>query len=215
MASHIKQDYLKAIYFLDQENEEVSITQLGKLLDLSKPTVNNMVKKLQEKGWIIYEKYKPLKLTETGKKEAALIVRKHRITEMYLVKEMGFGWEDVHDIAEQIEHVESPLLFDKMDEILGYPKYDPHGAPIPDKNGDIVTRNLKKLSECNVGEKVKLKRLAHETKDFLFFLNKKQIHLESELNILSKEPYDGSMSVKYDKHQEVLSKQVCDQLLVM
>ena len=112
MPSTIKENYLKALHYLNQNTSKISLTDLGKSLNVSKPTVNDMVKKFQANGWLIYEKYKPIKLTPKGKKAAALIVRKHRLAEMFLFKIMGFGWEEVHDIAEELEHIQSDLFFD-------------------------------------------------------------------------------------------------------
>ena len=135
MISQTEENYLKALFTLTNAKGEASVNELSKHLDIKMPTVNSMMKRMADKGFVLYESYKPLKLTEKGKKEAALILRKHRLAEMYLVEKMGFGWEEVHDIAEQIEHLKSPIFFEKMDELLGYPKVDPHGSPIPDING--------------------------------------------------------------------------------
>jgi len=133
MTSQTEENYLKASYFLANSDNEINLSELSKSLKVSKPTVNSMVKKLCEKGFLNYQKYKPLVLTAYGRKNAALIIRKHRLTEMYLVEKMNFGWEEVHDIAEQLEHLKSPEFFDRMDELLNFPTHDPHGSPIPNK----------------------------------------------------------------------------------
>ncbi len=133
------------------------------------------MKKLAEKKLVHYESYKPLRLTEKGKREAGLIIRKHRLTEMFLVEKMGFGWEQVHEIAEQVEHIHSPLFFEKMEELLDYPKVDPHGSPIPDKTGKIEWIHYKKLSDCKVGDSVKLAAVIHSTDEFLKYLNTKEL----------------------------------------
>src|SRR5690606_27448070 len=162
-----------------------------------------------------YESYKPLKLTEKGRKEAASIIRKHRLTEMYLVEKMGFGWEEVHDIAEQIEHIQSPAFFAKMDELLGYPKVDPHGSPIPDVNGKMAGIDYDKLSDCKSGDRVTLGAVTHSSEEFLKFLNSRELQLGSVLHIESVEEFDGSMTVSYgDRKSEMLSKMACDRLLV-
>ena len=137
MNSLTEENYLKALFNLSQEDGEVSVNELSKHLQIKMPTVTSMMKKLGEKKLVNYESYKPLKLTEKGRREAGLIIRKHRLTEMFLVEQMSFGWEQVHEIAEQIEHIHSPEFFEKMDELLGYPKFDPHGSPIPDKTGQM------------------------------------------------------------------------------
>jgi len=156
MNSLIEENYLKAMFNLSNEKGEVNVNDLSRKLEIKMPTVTSMMKKLSKKKLVHYESYKPLRLTEKGKKEAAIIIRKHRLTEIFLVEQMGFGWEDVHPIAEQVEHIQSPLFFEKMDELLGYPKLDPHGSPIPDKNGKMLWKEYKKLSECKTGDTIKL-----------------------------------------------------------
>ncbi|MDD5185882.1 MAG: metal-dependent transcriptional regulator, partial [Paludibacter sp.] len=207
MASQTEENYLKSLYTLTSGKKEVNITELSSLLKVSMPTVNSMIKNLERQGLVNYEKYKPISLTEKGKKEATLILRKHRLTEMYLVNKMGFGWEEVHDIAEQVEHIHSNKFFDRMDELLEFPKIDPHGSQIPDKNGNLEWKMLKKLSECNTGERVKLIALSHSSNDFLIFLNNHDLHLGTELEIRSVENFDNSMVVSYKNHpKEMLSQ---------
>lgn len=215
MPSQTKENYLKALYFLADENDEISLTELSKEMGVSIPTVNSMVKKLQENQWVIYQKYKPLKLTTQGRKSAALIIRKHRLTEMYLVEKMGFGWEEVHDIAEEMEHINSVTLFDRMDEILGHPTVDPHGSPIPDKNGSIADQSYIKLSDCTEGSKVILRALADSSVDFLLYLNRKGLELGITLDLLKVEPFDHSMTVAYGGEEAVmLSHEVSNRLMV-
>ena len=195
---------------------EASVNDISKQLDIKMPTVNSMMKRLAEKKLVDYESYKPLKLTDKGKKQAALIIRKHRLTEMYLVEKMGFGWEEVHHIAEQIEHIQAPEFFEKMDELLDFPKVDPHGSPIPDINGNIYIKEYFSLSEFKKGDKVTLKAVSNSSDDFLKFLNSKELSLDTVIDILSVESFDGTMSLTYNnKKEEVFSKLVCDKLLVI
>ncbi len=215
MNSLTEENYLKALFNIANETGEVNVAELSKTLDIKMPTVTSMMKKLSEKKLVHYESYKPLHLTEKGKKEAGLIIRKHRLTEMFLVEKMNLGWEDVHDIAEQIEHIQSPVFFDKMDELLGYPKVDPHGSPIPDKNGKIIWKEYNKLSDCKVGETVKLAAVINTSSDFLKFLNAREMWLGLKIKIKSIEPFDRSYIVSYGKRQgETLSNLVCERLLV-
>lgn len=215
MYSNTEENYLKALFELASENGEVSVNDLGKRLDLKMPTVNSMMKKLGNKQLVHYQSYKPVRLTEKGKKEAAFVIRKHRLTEMFLFENMGFGWEDVHEIAEQVEHIQSTVFFEKMDEILGHPKIDPHGSPIPDTNGKIEWPEYNKLGECKAGETVKLMAVAHQGVDFLKFLNSRDLKLGLKLKIVSVEAFDGSMTVSYNNRMaETLSHIVCDKLLV-
>lgn len=216
MNSLVEENYLKALFSLSNEHGEVNVNDLSKRLEIKMPTVTSMMKKLAEKELVHYEKYRPVRLSEMGKKAATHIIRKHRLTEMFLVEVMGFGWEEVHDIAEQIEHVKSPVFFNKMDEILGHPSFDPHGSPIPDINGNIRGEQYRKLSECKKGNKVKFMAVANSSENFLKFLNTKGLSLETKIEILSVEPFDGTMTITYgDRPPDVFSKVVCDKILVV
>ena len=215
MNSLTEENYLKALFNIANETGEVNVAELSKRLEIKMPTVTSMMKKLSKKKLVHYESYKPLQLTDKGKKEAGLIIRKHRLTEMFLVDKMKLGWEDVHDIAEQIEHIQSPVFFEKMDELLGYPKVDPHGSPIPDKNGKIVWKEYNKLSDCKVGETVKLAAVINTSSGFLKFLNTREMRLGLKIKIKSIEEFDKSITVSYGKHQaEALSNIACERLLV-
>lgn len=215
MNSLAEENYLKAMFSLSNDKGEVNVNDLSKRLEIKMPTVTSMMKKLATKKLVHYESYKPLKLTDKGKKEAALIIRKHRLTEMFLVEKMGFGWEQVHEIAEQIEHIQSLEFFAKMDELLGFPKLDPHGSPIPDKNGKIIWKEYSKLSECKVGETLKLSAVINTSNEFLKFLNNRELSLGVKVKIKSVEPFDNTMVVSYGKRlSETLSHTVCERLLV-
>ncbi|MBL4708197.1 MAG: metal-dependent transcriptional regulator [Flavobacteriales bacterium] len=215
MPTQVKENYLKALYYLHLKNAEISLSELGKNLDVTKPTVNNMVKKLHQQGWVTYEKYKPIKLTDKGKRNAALVIRKHRLSEMFLSQIMGLGWEEVHDIAEELEHLKSESLFDRMDELLGFPTVDPHGSPIPNKKGDIVKHNYKTLANYSAGSKVMLRALQESSTDFLLFLNKRGLQLGTEIYIHQIESFDKSMSISYDKISKLtISSSVSNRLLV-
>lgn len=215
MYSLAEENYLKALYLLSGKVGAVNVNDLSKQLHIKMPTVNSMMKRLFEKGLIHYESYKPIKLTTEGKKQAALIIRKHRLTEMFLVEKMGFGWEEVHPIAEQIEHIDAPAFFDRMDALLGFPKTDPHGSPIPSKNGEIEWIAYVNLSNCHAGEKVILSAVTNSSDEFLRFLNSKDIKLGDVIRILDVEPFDGSMQLSVsNRSPETFSKLVCEKLLV-
>jgi DtxR family Mn-dependent transcriptional regulator len=215
MPTQTKENYLKAIYFLDQKDKDISLTKLSRAMNVSAPTVNNMVKNLQEVGWVIYKKYKPLRLTEEGRRAAALIVRKHRLTEMFLTQIMGFGWEEVHDIAEDMEHIRSEKLFERMDELLGQPTVDPHGSPIPDREGKIAKQSFVELSGIGAGKTVILRSLLDSSADLLDYLNRKNIKLGTVMKILNIEPFDKSVQVSFDDQSNItLSHAVRDRLLV-
>ena len=214
MISLTEENYLKAIFHIVSDENTVTINELSKFLNVKMPSVNNMMKKFAERKWVIYESYKPLTITTEGRKQAALIVRKHRLTEMFLVEKMNFGWENVHEIAEQLEHIHSEMFFDKMDEILNYPKFDPHGEPIPDKDGNIIAQDLMKLSHVKVGQKVIFTAVTISDADFLNFLNGKKLELGQTIEVIEIEKYDHSMSVKIGGETVVLSNIVCEKILV-
>lgn len=214
MNSLTEENYLKALLSLASTHGEVNVNDLARHLGIAKPTVTAMMKKLAEKKLVQYESYKPLRLSAKGKKEAGLVLRKHRLTEMFLVEKMGFGWEDVHDIAEQIEHIQSPAFFEKMDELLGYPTIDPHGSPIPDKNGNVTWKEYAKLSDCTVGQSVTLAAVINTSSEFLKFLSNKELRLGMSIVIRSIESFDRTMVVSYAKRTETLSHVVCERLLV-
>lgn len=215
MHSYTEENYLKALFNLANEKGEVSANELSKRLEIKMPTVNSMMKKLAEKKLVHYESYKPLRLTDKGKKEAGLIIRKHRLTEMFLVQVMEFGWEQVHEIAEQMEHLHAPDFFEKMDAMLGYPTIDPHGSPIPDKSGKISWKQYDKLSDCKEGDTVKLSAVINGTDDFFKFLNSRGLQLGVKIKIKSIEVFDKSMHVSYlKKANETLSHTVTERLLV-
>lgn len=215
MASQTTENYLKALFYLSENQPEISVTDLSKEMHVSLPTANSMVKKLQEHEWVVYEKYKPLMLTKKGKKRAALIIRKHRLSEMYLVEKMGFGWEEVHDIAEQMEHIDSPSFFEKIDEILGHPTVDPHGSPIPNKDGSLTLPNYIHLSEVEIGKTAEVKGLTQSDREFLVYLNTNRIEIGTQIKIIAKELFDHTTQVSYsDFKTKTLSQKVTDKLLV-
>ena len=210
MPSPTVENYLKAMLSLSRETGEVNVTELSKALDVSKPAANSMVKALATRGLVAYERYRPLKLTAAGRKAAALIVRKHRLTEMYLVDQMGFAWDEVHAIAEQVEHIDAPRFFERMDEIMGFPEVDPHGSPIPTAEGVIADADLDCLSEVAAGRTVEVKAVAGQTDALLSFLTRKGIALGTELEVLEREDFDGSLRVRYgdEDREEVLTREV-------
>lgn len=215
MRSLTEENYLKALYNLAGKTGTVGINELSQSLSVKMPTATSMMKKLADKKLVYYESYKPLKLTDKGIKEAALIIRKHRLTEMFLVEKMNFGWEEVHEIAEQIEHIQSNTFFDKMDELLDFPDLDPHGSPIPDRKGRLPAVKRNRLMDCKPGQQVVLVAVLHSSDDFLKFLNSIELKLGTVLKINSVEAFDDSMKVSYSNNrQESLSQKVCERLLV-
>ncbi len=214
MKSLVEENYLKSLYILANENGEVTVNDLSQELGIKMPTVTGMMKKFAKKNWVSYESYKPIKLTEKGKKEAALIVRKHRLTEMFLVEVMKIGWDEVHNIAEQVEHIKSSLFFDKMDAMLNYPKFDPHGSPIPDKNGVIHKTQFKLLTDCSPNENLIFRAVNHSTDDFLKYLNQIDFTLNTPFLLQSVQSFDSSRTIYFKGKSTVLSLTASEMILV-
>lgn len=209
-----EENYLKALFHLTTDKNSVAVNELSKFLGVKMPSVNNMMKKFAEKKWVKYETYKPLLVTDLGKKEAALVVRKHRLTEMFLVKNMNFSWDNVHEIAEQLEHVHSSIFFDKMDELLDYPKFDPHGEPIPDKQGNIIDLDYVKLSDCKADEKFIFSAVTFSDDAFLSYLTQRNLVLGTKLTILKIEEFDQSITIEIEGKTETLSHLATEKILV-
>jgi len=215
MMTLTEENYLKALFHLSLENEEVSVLDLSKSLNIKMPTVNSMVKKLSSKELISYEKYKPLTLTQGGKRAAGLIIRKHRLVEMFLVEHLGFGWDEVHEIAEQIEHIKSQRFFDRIDQLLDFPKVDPHGSPIPDINGEVAIQNYKKLEECLEGQQATFMSVGSSQDSFLKLIDKLNLKLGDKIKVLEIQDFDKTMRVFVNNNSEqTLSQLVATNILV-
>jgi len=211
-----EENYLKALYRLSLEKNEITVKDIADQLKIKMPTVNSMVKKLSEKKLIRYEKYKAIEFTEKGRKLALYILRKHRLTELFLQEVMGLGWEEVHDIAEQLEHIQSDRFFNRIDEMLGHPKFDPHGEPIPDIHGKLPTYKASPLSTCTIGKKYKLSGVLNHETSFLKMLDSLHLSLGSSIEIKELQPFDKSMVVVLNgKNKTIFSLQVCQNLLVL
>lgn len=214
MNSLTEENYLKALFSLAGPGGEVNVNELSRKLGIKMPTVTSMMKKLSAKKLVHYESYRPLRLTEKGKREAGLIIRKHRLTEMFLVQVMGFGWEQVHEIAEQVEHIQSAPFFEQMDVMLGFPKIDPHGSPIPDRNGKMEWREYTRLSEARAGDVLNMTAVLDSSSSFLQYLNNNGLKLGLKIRVKSVEDFDRSMVVSYTGHKDkTLSQAVCERLL--
>ena len=215
MGSLTEENYIKSIYSLSQATGEVIVSELAKKLDVKPPTVNSMMKKLALKKWVSYAPYKGIHITEKGKKEALSIIRRHRLAELFLVKVMELGWEEVHDIAEQLEHVNSERFYERIDEMLGYPKADPHGEPIPDVNGKIISKNQVLLSKVAEGKIARISAVSNDEKSFLDHLNSKGLQIGDSISIKKKELFDGSITiVGKSKKETMLSHQVAERIWV-
>lgn len=210
-----EENYLKAIYHLSTLSiADVSTNSIAETMETKASSVTDMLKKLAEKDLVNYKKYQGVSLTENGKLTAKMIVRKHRLWEVFLVEKLHFSWDEVHDIAEQLEHIKSEKLINKLDDFLGNPTEDPHGDPIPNAKGQILKIEkflLSELKENQIGICVGVK---DTSSGFLKYLDKQQIALGSSIEILSKESFDLSLKIKVDNRELTISNKIASNLFV-
>lgn len=213
MLSQAEENYIKAIYSLETRSDKgVSTNLIAEKIQTKASSVTDMIKKLSEKQLVVYKKYQGVQLSKKGKKVAMLIVRKHRLWESFLVDKLNFSWDEVHVIAEQLEHIKSEELIERLDRFLEYPSVDPHGDPIPDKDGNIKKRNKVKLSALKENEQSILLSVKDSSADFLKYLNKKKIAIGNTIKVLSVEPFDRSMHIEMNSKQFIISENVADNL---
>lgn len=216
MLSYTEENYLKAIYRLSEGGLKAVLTnEIAESLKTKAASVTDMIKKLSNKNLISYEKYYGAKITRNGKSQALSIIRKHRLWETFLVEKLHFTWDEVHDVAEQLEHIQSPLLIEKLDEFLGYPTADPHGHPIPDKDGKIQSPKLISLSESPVNKKAIVRSVKDGSPSFLQYLSKIGIYIGAKIVILDKIEFDSSLEVQIDHKARVfISRDAAENLLI-
>jgi len=213
--SHTEENYLKAIYKLtEQDQGSVSTNAIAKMMNTSPASVTDMIKRLSEKGYIKYRKYYGAGLTDIGKMSATQLVRKHRLWETFLVDRLQFSWEEIHDIAEELEHIKSEKLIKRLDAYLGFPKFDPHGDPIPNPEGKFTLRSQTVLSDMEIGEQGEVIGVKIHDTPFLQHLNEIGIRLHTPLQILGKQEYDKSTTVKVAENTIQLSEKVATQILL-
>ncbi|WP_047415312.1 metal-dependent transcriptional regulator [Cellulophaga sp. Hel_I_12] len=215
MFTQSEENYLKAIFHLQQETEGgISTSSLSEKLATKAASVTEMIKRLADKNLVDYQKYYGVQLTDTGRNHALLIVRKHRLWEYFLVKRLNFNWDEVHDVAEQLEHIKSSKLVEELDLFLGRPEYDPHGDPIPDAHGNLPKIPKKRLSELQQGDHAICKGFNDDSSSFLKFLAKQEIGLDTKIEVVHIETFDESMTVLANKKSILLSKTATDNIYV-
>lgn len=217
MAKEIKltqseENYLKVIFHLSgKEREKVLTNSLAEKLCTKASSITDMLKKLSDKKLISYKKYNGCDLTTKGESIAIQIIRKHRLWETFLVSKLSFGWEEVHDVAEQLEHIQSSKLIDSLDQLLDFPKFDPHGDPIPDKNGNITYRKSKiMLIESALNSLVEVVSVNEDSLSLLKYLDGISLKIGSNLKVLERYPFDESMKVEINGKQINMSKKVAE-----
>ena len=213
--SYTEENYLKAIYKLSlRAPEGVSTNALADRMDTKASSVTDMIKRLHDKGLVHYQKYQGVQLTEQGRQIAVAIIRKHRLWEVFLVEKLHFSGETVHDVAEQLEHIASVELTQRLDAFLGYPKYDPHGGPIPDEQGNFPMAVRVKLDELEVGRTSKVMGVTEHSEAFMDYLRKVGLGLGTAFTLLDRHPFDHSVEIQVDSKAVHLSYEVARHIFV-
>ena len=216
MLSYSKEDYLKTIYNLSIGDEKrVSTAKLAERLKITNAATSDMVKRLDKQGFVKYKKYNGVELTKDGLKIALEMIRRHRLWESFLTRTLKLSWSEVHEEAEILEHNSSDFLVDKIDAFLDFPKFDPHGAPIPAKDGFMPdSSHLLCLAEADIGKDYIVERVSHENKEVMEYFSKIGIGLYSVIQIEDKFEFDGSLFVRINNSQHTLSTKVAESLYV-
>lgn len=210
-----EENYLKVIYHLSNLSPKgVNTNAIAAMLDTKASSVTDMLKKLSEKEWIHYQKYQGVSLTDKGKLNAKIIVRKHRLWEVFLVEKLGFAWDEVHEVAEELEHIKSEKLINQLDQFLNFPRFDPHGDPIPNAKGEIIKIEKQLVSEIEVGKTITCVGVKDTSVDFLQYLNKQNISLGTKIKVLEKEPFDGTLKIEINNSVLVISNKIANNLYV-
>jgi DtxR family Mn-dependent transcriptional regulator len=191
-----EENYIKAIFHLQQDDGTVSTNELARELDTRPASVTDMMKKLKAKKLLHYEAYQGFRLTQEGKRVALMIIRRHRLWEYFLAEKLKFSWDEVHEVAEDLEHVSSKKLIDKLDEFLGFPRVDPHGDPIPDQEGRIESSRQVCLLELPLNKPAIVSHVSDQSTEILELLGHKNIGIGTKLEIKKKFDFDGSMEIK-------------------
>ena len=218
MNSSSIENYLKAIFSLTEgtNQKEASTSSIADYLDTKSSSVTDMLQKLDKKGLIIYTKYKGANLTDKGRKISVNIIRKHRLWEVFLVEKLGFKWDQIHDIAEQMEHIQSDELTDRLDHFLDHPKFDPHGDPIPDKEGNIKNHSSAvNLYDLEKGKSGIIVGVNDSSDDFLRYLEKHELSLGTPIKVVERFEFDHSLSIAISSGSSLsLSAQAAKNIIV-
>ncbi len=210
-----EENYIKVIYHLSLVSPTgVNTNAIAGMLNTKASSVTEMLKKLSDKELLIYQKYQGANLTEKGLLSAKMIVRKHRLWEVFLVEKLNFSWDEVHEIAEELEHIKSEKLINKLDEFLDFPAFDPHGDPIPDENGDVKKVEKLLLSEAKLNIDYQCVGVKDTSMAFLQYLDKQKISLGSKMKIVSREDFDASQTIQLGDKTLVISNKIAENIFI-
>ena len=215
MLSYAEENYLKAIYHLSRGGQQdVSTNAIAEQLSTKPASVSDMIRKLSKKEVVRYQKYQGVNISPLGGELALQVIRKHRLWEVFLVEHLKFHWDQVHEVAEQLEHIKSPLLIKRLDEFLGFPKYDPHGDPIPDEHGNFTQKPLVKLSELAVGSQVLISAEEDTSSLFLQYLDKLGMRIGTRIKVTDRIEFDGSTEIQIEQDKTLfISKEAAQNIL--
>lgn len=214
MPTQSVEDYIKGIFKLESTGQKVTTSALAKYLGVGDGSVTDMMKRLSEQKLIHYERYQGVRLTGTGRRMAMRTVRRHRLWEMFLVRFLGYSWDEIHDEAERLEHMTSEELEHRLDKALGYPKYDPHGDPIPNSKGEVAASKARLLSNVDAGRTVSIVRVSDESPEILQYLTRLGIGLQTQLKVIEKIDFDGSVIMKVGPKEIPLSSKLAGSIYV-
>jgi DtxR family Mn-dependent transcriptional regulator len=214
MHSVSEENYIKAIYHAQQGDELVSTNEIAARMNTKASSVTDMLKKLADKQLADYVPYKGTRLTQDGLNCATQIIRKHRLWEVFLVEKLEFSWDEVHEVAEQLEHIQSRKLINQLDKLLGFPKRDPHGDPIPDSDGNFETVSNVVLSQLDKHEQGSVVGVIDTSRTFLKYLDKHHIQLGTVIKVLEHEEYDHSMIIEFSNKKLTISQQTAENLYI-
>ena len=209
-----EENYLKTIFHLQTKDDNVTTNELAGKLNTKPASITDMMKKLKTRKLVNYQPYQGFRLTPEGKKVALSIIRRHRLWEYFLAEKLKFNWEEVHEVAEQLEHVSNKKLIDKLDEYLAFPKFDPHGDPIPDTNGKMETGKQINLSELPINKPAKVCFIANQSELLLEHLNEKKINVGASVIVKRKFSFDDSLEIKLDNKLMTISDQLAKNIYV-
>ncbi|RPA69087.1 metal-dependent transcriptional regulator [Cyclobacteriaceae bacterium YHN15] len=215
--TYAEENYLKAIYHISEAGKKgVSTNDIAAAMQTKPASVSDMLRKLSNKKVIEYRKYYGVHITEEGKKYALQTIRKHRLWEVFLVEKLHFTWDEVHEVADELEHIKSAILIQRLDEYLGYPKFDPHGDPIPDEYGDVKARPRLPLSEIEINGTGQIVAVKDSSAAFLRYLDKVGAYIGARIKVLDKVEFDGSVEILVDNKKKIfMSREVAGNVLVM
>ncbi|MDX2360258.1 MAG: metal-dependent transcriptional regulator [Crocinitomicaceae bacterium] len=218
MLSFTEENYLKALVQLtvfEEDRPEVGVNKLAETLTVKPATVSDMVRKLKDKSLVNYEKYGKISLTKKGSLAGMMVIRRHRLWETFLHNKLDFTWDEVHELAEDLEHIHSKKLINRLDQYLDYPEFDPHGDAIPNSEGEIMIPFRKTLSEVNEGEKCRIVAVKDNSTEFLQYVDKIGLQMQDEITVTAKEEFDSLTTIQHKKNSLVVSPKFADNIFVI